>query len=316
MLCFDMCCKLMSKILIINGACILMLHDNLPYPHTVSVEIGDLSVNFIMTSVEWGPVSIVSSPLHMHTMHELQFILSGVLQIRVDEDDSFCVPGNSLLLIPPDVLHTNGDSDGKRIIATIALQPLHQEHTNRFSEFRYYCALFGGVQKPLVFQSSAISDCVEKIVQLPNLPQNEHRRKNLLAYLFIQLGLAIENTCEGAAERHLPQLGNQYNHQYYLIEHHININYNKKTSVEEIADILHMSRRQVDRIVHQIWGKTYAMLILERRMLIARKLLMKTDMPCTKVAEEVGYTSYPGFYLAFRRYFGNTPEEIRVLHRN
>ena len=180
-----------------------------------------------------------------------------------------------------------------------------------FSEFQYYCALFGSVQKPLVLQSEAISDCVEKIVQMPNLPQNVHKRKNLLAYLFIQLGVAIENNCETAAEQHLLQLGNQYNHQYYVIEQQINKNYNKKTSVQEIADVLHMIRRQVDRIVYQIWGKTYASLILERRMLIAQKLLKKTDMPCTRVAEQVGYTSYPGFYLAFRRYFGVTPEEIR-----
>ena len=152
---------------------------------------------------------------------------------------------------------------------------------------------------------------MEKILQIPKLPQNIHKRKNLLANLFIELGAAIENTSETADEKHLIQLGNQYNDLYYVIEQQINLNYKKKTSIEDIANVLHMSRRQVDRIVHQIWGKTYASLILERRMLIAQKLLTKTNVPCANIAEQVGYTSYPGFYLAFRRYFGMTPEEMR-----
>lgn len=289
-----------------------MLQDSLPYPHTVSVEIGDLCVDFLMTSVEWGPVNIVPSPLHMHTKHEFQFVFSGELRIQVDNDANFSVPGNSIVLIPPNVLHTNGESEGKRVIATIALQPVQMErHEKQFSEFQYYCALFGSVDKLLVLQSDIISDCVGKIVKMPNVPQNVHKRKNLLAYLFIQLGIAIENTYGASTEQHLLQLGNQYNHQYYVIEQHINKNYNKKTTIEDLAQALHMSRRQVDRIVHQIWGKTYASMILERRMLIAHKLLKKTDVPCTIVAEQVGYTSYPGFYIAFRRYFGKTPEEVR-----
>lgn len=290
-----------------------MLQSKAPYPVAVSVEIGDLCVDYLTNAVEWSPRSISPSPMHLHTKHEFQFIFSGQLQVRIDEDAVISVPADSVLLIPPNVLHTNDGAEGQRLIATIALQPRQREQGQlEFSEFQYYCALFGSVQQPLVLRSDAISSCVEQLTELPDLPQNIHRRKNLLAYLFIQLGLAIERSCSGATEQHLLQLGNQYNHQYYIIEQHINMNYNKKTSAEEVAAILHMSRRQADRIVEQIWGKTYAALILERRMLIAQKLLQKTDMPCALVAEKVGYTTYPGFYLAFRRYYGVTPEQMRI----
>ena len=282
------------------------------YPVTMSVELGDLQVDFLMNPSELTPISISQSPAHMHTKHEFQFIFSGHMQVRIDEDYALAVPSDSVLLIPPNVLHANDGGPGERIIATIALQPLHREQgAQQFSEFRYYCELFGRVQAPLVLHSEAVSACVRQLTQLPEMPQSGHRRSNLLSYLFIQLGMAIEESCGAQQQQNLLQLGNRYNHQYYVIEQHINKNYNKKASTEEIAQALHMSRRQVDRIVDQIWGKTFATLILERRMLIAQKLLQKTNMPCVKVAEKVGYTSYPGFYLAFRRHFGMTPEEMR-----
>lgn len=290
-----------------------MFPDKVQYPVAFSARIGDLQADFLMATAQWKPQTIASSPVHMHTKHEFQFIFSGELQVRIDEDAQVLVPADSVLLIPPNVLHTNPAAEGKRLIATIALQPLHREQEDpEFSEFRYYCALFGSVKEPLVLQSEAISDCVSQLVSLPELPQNRHKQKNLLAYLLIQLGMAIERSCGETAEESLLQLGNQYNHLYYVIEQHINKYYNKKISAEEMAEVLHMSRRQVDRIVDQIWGKTYATLIVERRMLIAQKLLQKTDMPCAKIAEQVGYTSYPGFYLAFRRHFGMTPEEMRA----
>ena len=46
-------------------------------------------------------------------------------------------------------------------------------------------------------------------------------------------------------------------------------------------------------------------------MSIAQILLKKTDMTCTEISVNVGFTSYQGFYLAFIRHFGITPGEIR-----
>jgi AraC-like DNA-binding protein/mannose-6-phosphate isomerase-like protein (cupin superfamily) len=288
-----------------------MIENGGARPTVLFTTIGDLRVDFLIANPNWAPMSIANSPVHLHTKHEFQFILSGRLQVRIDENEVLEVPQGSAVLIPPNILHSNQQSDGQRLIATIALQPLYREEKPDFSEFHYYCALFSRVREPLVLQSETITNGIRQVVQLRDQPQDLHRRNNLLAYLFIQLGLAVEHQCGGLAEESLLQLGNQYNYQYFVIEQHINKNYNKQTSAEEIAAALHMSRRQIDRIVKQIWGKTYAMLILERRMLIAQKLLQKTDMPCTRVAERVGYTSYPGFYLAFRRYFDMTPEEMR-----
>jgi two-component system response regulator YesN len=47
------------------------------------------------------------------------------------------------------------------------------------------------------------------------------------------------------------------------------------------------------------------------RMKSAKELLSDSDIEIRSVAEKVGYQSYNGFYLAFKRAVGMTPEEYR-----
>ena len=282
-------------------------------PRNLSVDIGDLRVDFLGTSRLLSAENIVTSPLHLHSKHEFQYILSGSLAACINNDQIIHVKSNSVLLIPPNILHSNVDEQGQRLILTVAMQQLHTGTAGApFSEYGYYCELFGAFREPIIFQDTIMTYCIQQLIGLPDLPQNMHKRKSLLTMLFIRLAEGVQQHGHTEAERYKLQPGTQYNQQYFLIEQYINTHYNKKTSVEEIAEFLHISRRQADRIVDQIFGKTYATLILERRMSIAQTLLQKTDMTCTQIAEKVGYTSYTGFYVAFKQHFGMPPDEMRT----
>lgn len=279
---------------------------------SISVDIGDLRVDFLGSSPLLSPHSMHRSPLHLHTKPELQYIVSGTLQETIGEDMDLTIPAGSILLIPPNMLHSNPTKDGSRLVFTIALQQISAESVNpSFSEYRYYYELFGKIRRPLTFDNPAISYCLSQLISLSEKPSSIHKLKNLLAFFFIQLSQQAESlSLSNSMWQRIPT-GSQYNQQYFLIEQFINTHYHEKTSTEDIASILHISRRQADRIVEQIFEKSYATLLLERRMSIANILLKKTDMTCVQISEEVGYSSYPGFYLAFRKYFGMTPDEAR-----
>jgi len=51
--------------------------------------------------------------------------------------------------------------------------------------------------------------------------------------------------------------------------------------------------------------------VVERRMMTAYHLLGSTKMPLKQVAYEVGYNHASNFSLAFKRYFGSTPRQVR-----
>ena len=289
-----------------------MFDSNSLVPKHHSIDIGDLRVNFLGTSRLLQAEQITSSPLHLHSKHEFQYIISGTFQESVNADEAILIKEGSAIIIPPNMLHSNPSTPGKRLIVTLALQQRHTDDTGAdFSEYAYYCRLFGSLQNVIVLHNDIITYCISQLLALSDSPENVHKRKTLLSMLFTQIGECIKNTCGADVAQFALQPGTQYNQQYFLIEQHINTHYNKKTSVDEIAELLHISRRQADRIVIQIFGKTYANLVTERRMSIAQTLLQKTDISCTQVAEKIGYSSYAGFYTAFHQHFGVSPDELR-----
>jgi len=278
----------------------------------IAVDIGDLRVEFFGASEFLRSIDIASSPLHLHTKHEFQYIISGTMQAVVNGDRLEDISEDTVLLIPPNMLHSNPPCDGKRLIATLALQQLPGAAGDRaFSEYAYYCELFAAFREPLVFRDATVTHYIRQIISLQDLPENEHRRKSILSMLFISLGEYIKSTAQTEAGQYPFDPGTRYNQQSYFIDYYINHNYNKKVSIQELADYLHVSRRQADRIVNHIFDTSYAELILNRRMSIAQMLLQKTDMTCAQIAEKVGYSSYAGFYIAFQKHFGISPEQMR-----
>ncbi len=283
-----------------------------PFYQGLQVDIGDLRIDFLGNSGLVLPQETIQCPPHFHARHELQYVLSGSLEMCIDEDRSMTLHAGTALLVPPNVLHRSIAGEERRLALTISMQQISANATSpEFSEYQHYCALFGNLQEPVVMEDDMIRSCLEQLVQLSDAPADRHKQKCLLSLLFIRLGEHIKAHSREATHARSFPAGGQRSHQYYTIEHFINTRYSKKTSVEELAQSLHMSRRQTDRIILQIFGKSFATLILERRMSVAQTLLKKTDIPCAEIAERVGYSSYAGFYLAFKQYFDIIPDEVR-----
>lgn len=285
-------------------------------PAKVTIEIGDLRVNFLGSASFLEARDAGESPLHIHAVHEFQYIDSGVLHELIDEETVLDAGEGEILFIPPNVLHRNEAGSCRRLVLAITIQRLHRERAaDDFSEFQYYCELLGRVREPMVFQDEEIRCCVSGLIGLPNLPQNVHRQKIYLTRLFVRLAECVASRSR-TRQTALPiQQGGSSDRQYYLIEQYINTHYNEKTTVDDVAALLHLSRRQADRIVKHIFGKTYAELILERRMSIARTMLQKSGLSCGEIAERCGYSSYTGFYLAFRSFYGYTPDQCRETEK-
>lgn len=82
-------------------------------------------------------------------------------------------------------------------------------------------------------------------------------------------------------------------------------------SSAKIANELYISSRQLDRIIRKRYGKTLHKLITEKRVRKAERLLTTTDITAENVGREAGFTSTPGFYREFVRYYGVTPAKYR-----
>lgn len=82
-------------------------------------------------------------------------------------------------------------------------------------------------------------------------------------------------------------------------------------ALEDIAEELGYSSRQVRRVTRQELGASPIELLLTRRLLLAKQLLTDTSLPVTRIAFASGFASLRRFNDAFRRRYGMPPSHLR-----
>lgn len=96
-----------------------------------------------------------------------------------------------------------------------------------------------------------------------------------------------------------------------IIDRYFQRNYAKQISEDDLAEVLHISRRQLVRILKDSYGKGFRERLLEIWMEQAAWLIKTTGQKTGEIAEKVGYGSEASFYRAFKAYFRLTPAKYR-----
>lgn len=86
-------------------------------------------------------------------------------------------------------------------------------------------------------------------------------------------------------------------------------------SLDDLAQMLHLSHRQTQRFLKEHYGMTFSEKRTEARMAAAAQMLVNTDMTVAGVAEKVGFSSGEHFSNAFRRHFHVAPGKYREQMR-
>ena len=84
---------------------------------------------------------------------------------------------------------------------------------------------------------------------------------------------------------------------------------------DELAAMLNLSRRQLNRVLMQNYGMGYRQKMLRARMEHAGILLRTTEQRIGQIGAEVGYTAESSFYKAFQSYYNQTPQEYRTANK-
>ena len=84
--------------------------------------------------------------------------------------------------------------------------------------------------------------------------------------------------------------------------------YNSDLSVEDIGDIMLLSRVQLYRRVKAMTGKSPVEIIRERRLKRANLLLADTSLSVSEIAYRVGFASPSYFTKCYKDFFGHSPK--------
>jgi AraC-like DNA-binding protein len=98
-----------------------------------------------------------------------------------------------------------------------------------------------------------------------------------------------------------------------IIDRYLADCYAKRTAarVSELADLLDAARPHLSTIITQMFGKSLGMILRERRLQEASRLLRVTTLSIAEVAEASAFGTVQTFYCRFRQAFGMTPGEYR-----
>lgn len=272
-------------------------------------EIEDLRLEVVLDRGFWGK-NRLSTHMHAHSYYELLLCPFGSHSIELADGKQLPLDQSIAYLIPPEVYHrSTGEPGGKRLGIRFCCTQLPIQGS-------VYCAFIDAMAScthPIPIDRPEellrLTDHLQDALQNQGLAQMTYARV-LLQELMI---LLLRSLCSSAqAPRKDPQPGKEATARRLLLDEYLFTHYQEPITQEDLAREMHLSKRQLSRILQQLYGTSFRQRLIEIRLSNAARLLTVTDLSGEEIAAQVGYTSVSGFYEAFRKRFGVSVGKYRT----
>ena len=98
------------------------------------------------------------------------------------------------------------------------------------------------------------------------------------------------------------------------MEQYFNVSFNQSPKIADLAQLLKLSPVQTQRVIRKNYGTNFSEKITQRRMELARSLLLKNQLSVAEIALATGYNTEGNFFSTFKRYYGTTPKQYQKLY--
>lgn len=275
----------------------------------------ELSVDNARVRFHFGPNFlnhryVWDSPRHSNVSYELHVILRGTCTAEVAEDTLSLSAGDALI-VAPGTYHAARAGDGP-----------FERFTVTFSAPR--SALAADLQKiiPSYVQMGAPTEirglCSAIMREYGDgaLHRDELLRFQLgqlfvfLLRQFALLGKRAAHSGRGAGNMPREMAVMATTIEAFFVRNMANYGI-----MQQLADKLHISKRQLCRLIPSLYGMTFREKLLDTRMDYAAYLLRTTQKSTAEICKLVGYSSEPTFYTNFKQHYGLSPARYRRRYR-
>lgn len=278
---------------------------------TQTIEIENIIIEFIYSrNIKDFSYHLTGLP-HMHMAYELHFILDGECPICVDDFD-YMLTKNTVCIVPPKTNH------------------YFPEHTHRCEGFGMMMSVnYNKEVKQITKSPAGLDKLPEMFNEFTAIEGNAKIEKYIHDFISAYKNKGFGHKCVKRSALTLiffallDELGDYKclktnsvvkaeQNDNFMLDTYIMNNYYKNISLQDVSKAMGFSSTHTGRIIKKHYGMSYSALILNLRMTQAKKKVLSTDNSFSDIAQSVGYDSYNGFGMAFKRYFGKTPEQMRV----
>ena len=98
------------------------------------------------------------------------------------------------------------------------------------------------------------------------------------------------------------------------VTEYIKKNYKNTLSLEELSDVIGVSKSYLCRLFKEAYGVTPIKYLQNHRINKSKQFLISTDMKLKSICDEIGINDISYFCMIFKEHEGMTPEEFRNIH--
>ena len=238
------------------------------------------------------------STSHVHNYTELFYIIGGKGQFRI-EDELFPVSENQLVIINPDIIHTEVSYETHPLeyivvgIEGLKLLPT-QNNDSRFCIFSY------------TRQDTALA-CMQNILR-----EMQNREPEYLtvckAYMDILIVQLMRDARFSVVSTQPASLSNR---QCSLIHRYIEEHYKERLTLDMLAGEAKINKYYLAHIFKQNYGISPINHMIACRIRESKRLLTETDLSLSQISGVLGFSSPSYFSQTFRKAEGVSPAEYR-----
>ena len=224
-------------------------------------------------------------PLSIIPFYDFTFVLSGEM-VYYANNKKYILHKNDAIFFPPGTLRAREET------------PTPVQYVS-FNFFAYDNSSFPFEK----WMHHCITSSIRKLVDLypsTHLTEFYHAKEKCLLMLNYILLELLDNV-------HL-QSGNEHvSHILCYVEEHIT----ETLSLQMISNYIGLSKEYVANIFKREMGKTLTMYINERKMFIAKEMILHKEMGLTEVAQYLGYENYSYFSRTFKKFYNTSPIQMK-----
>ena len=286
------------------------------YPHLygysmnkhIITEISPLSEKDCLFIVERYKTEF-TYPLHNHKEYELNFVENGAGVRRIVGDSVEEIGDYDLVLLCGDNLEhvwEQGSCQSKQI-REITIQFSPDLFSNNFIDKKQFTSIrkmLDRAQKGLSFPLHAVMKVYSTI---DSLLKGEPGFYQFVKFLTILYELSI---CDDARTLSSSSFARSKtvsdSRRVQKVEEYINLHYTENLTLDFLCNRFYISKFYLSRSFENATGKSIYQYVLEKRMIMARQLLISGEKP-TDIFSLCGFGQYSNFYRAFKKYYHMSP---------
>ncbi len=244
---------------------------------------------------------------HWHTAIEIMYIIKGQVNVTYGNKDIILFPGDSLL-IDSRVPHSTRSANGNNAILLQLPYEMLKKYIPEIDELNFFYDCHSGNPR----MQESINKFIAIIKRMQDAFVSNTKGQNILFNSLVFEMLYLMYTEFSYKSENLSFNGNP---QVFLrlepVLNYIKHNYNKKLSLQEIADFACMQSEYFCHYFKKNVGVTYLQYLNEIRLSHICHDLTDTTDTLNVILERHGFTNYKLFREMFYKQFQMTPGEYR-----